>query len=124
MALWGFVFWGLGGVIVSIFWLLLAIVSYIITFIGCFFSETFIVEWHSKFHDWTMVETSVPLCISLIMGAVFAWGVTEDRARKTKEDPQARLNVIQKIAASDNIQLLLIESSRKQLRVMLTLKSR
>ncbi|MDX7855092.1 hypothetical protein SJU92_03535 [Aeromonas caviae] len=124
MALWGFVFWALGGFVVSVLWLCLAIMSYIITFIGSFVSESFVIGWHSQFYDWTMIETSVPLALSLIFAAIFAWGVTEDRAKKTKEDPQARLNVIQKIAASDNIQLLLIESTRKQLRVMLTLKSR
>ncbi|MBL0450419.1 hypothetical protein [Aeromonas caviae] len=124
MALWGFIFWGAGTCLVAFFWLFLAIVSVFLTTVGSLFSDSFQVTWHTVFYHWTIVETNVPLVLSLVFGGMFAWAVTEAKAKKTKSDPQARLNVIEKIAASDNIQLLLIESTRHQLRVMLTLKSR
>lgn len=146
MASWGFVFWGWGGVVVAILWLLIAILSCFATFLCWILSEPFHViistkpidwslvkasyqqiqsiEWHSQFSGWVMADTSVPLVLSLIFGAVCAWVTTEVSAKNTRDDPQARLKVIQKIAVSDNVQLLLIESSSKQLRVMLTMKSR
>lgn len=146
MASWGFVFWGCGGVVVTMLWLFLAILSYLVSVFCWLFSAPLsdalctwlinwsllklsyqkiqFIEWSSEFSGWVMVDTSVPLVLSLIFGAVCAWVTTEVNAKETRDDPQVRLKVIQKIAVSDNIQLLLIESSSKQLRVMLTMKSR
>ncbi len=148
MASWGFIFWGWGSVVVAALWLVIALLSCLATLlfwiwtshdylcailksksidwslIKVSFQQAHIIEWHSQFSSWVIVDTNVPLVLSLIFGAVVAWATTEVNAKKTKADPQARLTAIKKIAVSDNIQLLLIESSDKQLRVMLTLKSR
>ncbi|WP_421164260.1 hypothetical protein [Aeromonas dhakensis] len=124
IARWGFLFWLVGIVVIILLWAILWGVSFMYNIpsdFGLFNYER--IYWHSDFYNLKVYDFSLPIVMSLVIGALISFAVSEAKV-KEQSSQSSRLDVLSRVAASDGLQSLLIQAVKTQMLVMLTLKSR